>query len=237
MTGKEIVARAQSLSKCKYWFGGKRELASVSLAKRLQSESPSVWTNNYYNRALEDVDGVTHVCDCSGLVCFAYGIGDISSYGIRDKYTVYTGVPKAGMIGWKSGHVGIFSRDGWDAPIIEMRAQAYDYQASRTFKECGFTKVLYSKDVNYDESSTQNDTTKVGWHKDAMGWWYRHTEGTGEGTYYHECCAHINGHFYFFDRDGYICTFSTPVQEAPGATTYISKWERVKPESETGWLL
>ena len=219
MTGKEIVARAQSLSKYKYWYGGKRELASVSLAKRLKSENPSVWTDSYYQEALKDVDGVTHVCDCSGLVCFAYGIGDVSSYGIKEKYQIYTGVPKAGMIGWKSGHVGIFSRDGWDAPIIEMRSQYYDYQDKRTYKECGFTKVLYSPSYIYDESSTQNDDTKVGWHRDSSGWWYRHTEGTGPNTYYHETFQTINGKRYCFDKHGYIC--------------YLN---RVDGNSETGWL-
>ena len=123
------------------------------------------------------------------------------------------------MIGWKSGHVGIFSRDGWDAPIIEMRSQYYDYQDKRTYKECGFTKVLYSPSYIYDESSTQNDDTKVGWHRDSSGWWYRHTEGTGPNTYYHETFQTINGKRYCFDKHGYIC--------------YLN---RVDGNSETGWL-
>lgn len=209
MTGKEIVARAQSLSKYKYWYGGKRELASVSLAKRLKSENPSVWTDSYYQEALKDVDGVTHVCDCSGLVCYAYGIGDVGSYTIREKYTTYSGTPRSGMIGWKKGHVGIFSADGWDAPIIEMRSQAHDYRCSRTFAQCGFTHVLYDKAVDY----MAEDVTAVGWHKDVGGWWYRHTRGTGPATYFHDTFETINGHQYVFNNEGYICSL-VPVSES-----------------------
>lgn len=215
MTGKEIVERAKALSGYKYWYGGKRELASKKLADKLRIENPSVWTAEYYSTALKDVDGKTHVCDCSGLVCYAYGVSDIGSYAIREKYTAYTGTPKAGMIAWRKGHVGIFSADGWDAPIIEMRSQAYDYRCSRTFKQAGFTHVLFDKGVDY----MADDTTTVGWHKDGAGWWYRHTRGVGPATYFHDCMETVSGHRYVFDSDGYICTL-----------------KRVSPESGEGWI-
>ena len=215
MNATDILTRANSLKGFKYWYGGKRELASVSLANRLKKENPSVWTDTYYNTSLRDIDGKTHVCDCSGLVCYAYGIGDIGSYNIKEKYPAWEYEPRAGMIAWKRGHVGIFSADGWDAPIIEMRSQAYDFQNTRTYKECGFTAVLYSRNVDY--SSRENDTAR-GWHADGLGWWYRHTDGTGPDTYYHDTVVVINGHKYHFDSQGYICTLN-----------------RVPPTSKTGW--
>ena len=215
MTGLEIVERAKALSGYKYWYGGKREIASQKLADRLRIENPSVWTPEYYSTALKDVDGKTRVCDCSGLVCYAYNVGDVGSYTIREKYTAYTGTPKAGMIGWKKGHVGIFSADGWDAPIIEMRSQSYDYRCSRTFSQCGFTHVLYDKAVDY----MTEDKTAVGWHKDGGGWWYRHTRGTGPATYFHDTFETINGHLYVFNDEGYICSL-VPVSK----------------DSETGWI-
>lgn len=216
MTGKEIVTRAKSLAGCKYWYGGKRELASKSLADRLRKENSKVWTDVYYNTALKDVDGITHVCDCSGLVCYAYGISDIGSYQLKEKYKAWRGVPKAGMIGWKSGHVGIFSADGWDSPIIEMRSQAYDYMAVRTYKQCGFTSVLYDSLIDYEETDPYK---QIGWHKDGFGWWYRHTVGEGAGTYYHDCFTTVNGRYYCFDSQGYICELN-----------------RVSPDSKEGWL-
>lgn len=217
MTGHEIVSRAESLCNCAYWYGGKRQLASKALADTLKAANPSVWTASYYATALRDIDGQTHVCDCSGLVCYAYNITDIGSYTIRDKFKVWTAEPKAGMIGWKKGHVGIFSRDGWDAPIIEMRSQNYDFMESRTFKECGFSKVLYSESVQYGD--TENPEEAIGWHADENGWWYRHTKGTGKDTYYHDTQMFINGHMYLFDSEGYIITYA-----------------RVSPNSKEGWL-
>lgn len=219
MTGTEIVERAKALSKYKYWYGGKRQLATRALADVLKKENSKVWTETYYSRALNDIDGVTRVCDCSGLVCYAYNIADVGSYQIKEKYKAWNGTPKEGMIGWKSGHVGIFSADGWSAPIIEMRSQAYDYQCNRTYADCGFTAVLYDAFIDYDSTPETYDDTKPGWHKDTNGWWYRHTEGTGPDTYFHDTIKAIGGHRYVFDSEGYICTL-----------------QRVSPNSKEGWI-
>lgn len=224
MTGAEIVTRARSLSNYRYWYGGKREVATVELANQLKRENPDTWDALYYSAALADVDGTTRVCDCSGLVCYAYDIGDISSYGIRSKYKVWPDAPRAGMIGWRKGHVGIFSADGWDAPIIEMRSRVYDYQCRRTYAECGFTAVLYDPAIDYS-TSTGDDIKKVGWHADNLGWWYRHTAGTGKETYYYSTLVKIGRHWYYFKDDGYI-------YEMAG-----DKLARVSPESETGWIV
>lgn len=234
MNAREILLRAKSLRDCKYWYGGKRELASKALADRLKNENPSVWTTGYYSKALKDVDGKTHVCDCSGLVCYAYGTSDIGSYAIKEKYKEWTGEPKAGMIGWKRGHVGIFSADGWGAPIIEMRGIDYDYMCSRTFKECGFTAVLHGVGVDYDASS--DDNTAIGWHSDDVGWWYRFAVGYGPSTYYHDCFKEVGGHLYLFDGMGYICT--NPVWSKHNDDYNLTEmtFEIVPPTSGTGWI-
>lgn len=217
MTGKEIVEKARGFASFRYWYGGKREIATKALADRLKKENPGVWTETYYSRALKDIDGATRVCDCSGLVCACYGIKDVGSYQIAEKFKKWTGTPRAGMIAWKKGHVGIFLSDGWGAKIAEMRSQAYDYQETRTFADCGFTSVLYDPAVTYGEE--KDDGTAVGWHKDGTGWWYRHTKGTGAATYYHDVFEEINGRKYCFDSSGYICTLI-----------------RVRPDSNGGWL-
>lgn len=199
MTGKEIVERARSLKRFKYWYGGKRELASVRLAYRLKRENPSVWTDTYYKEALKDVDGKTRVCDCSGLVCYAYGISDIGSYQLKEKYKVWNGKPLPGMIAWKPGHVGIILDT--DGHVIEMRSQKYDYMETRYRKEAGLLTLLYDPNVNYDVS---RETSDIGWNKDDAGWWYRHTNGTGPDTYYHDGAAIVNGKVFIFDSSGYI---------------------------------
>lgn len=219
-TATEIIEAAKSLSNYVYWYGGKREECTYRLAQKLKSANPSVWTQSYYNKARQDITNGRKCCDCSGLVSFAYGISDIGSSAMPEKFETYTGAPFAGMIAWKSGHCGIFLADGWDAPIAEMRGIDYDYQETRTFKEVGFTRVLCSRSVLYEYGTTM----AVGWHKDASGWWYRHTAGIGPKTYYHDCFQAINGHPYFFNGSGYICKI-TPTDPTP-----------IPPTSSTGWL-
>lgn len=217
MTGKEIVAAAMKMKSYKYWYGGKRELATTTLAGQLKSEYPGVWTESYYQKALKDCDGKTVVADCSALVCGAYGMKDMGSYQIKNAFKEWTGLPRAGMIGWKRGHVGIFSGDGWDAKIIEMRGIDYDWQKMRSYSQCGFTAVLYAPGVDYGVGGY----SAVGWHGDKLGWWYRHTYGTGAGTYYADCCKIINGHAYLFNKDGYI-------RDLAG--------HKIPQESSTGWI-
>lgn len=219
MTGKEIVDRARSLSHMVYWYGGKRQKCTTALASGLMKQNPGVWTDAYFKKAVRDIHNKKSCCDCSGLVCYAYDIPDIGSYQLRQRYRFWTGAPRAGMVAWKSGHVGIFSHDGWDAPIIEMRGIDDDYQECRTYSQCGFTHVLYDPSIEYEDADK-----KTGWHSDKSGWWYRHTYGTGPGTYYHDTAKIINGHCYLFDSDGYICE----------AGAYTGR--RVPPTSDRGWI-
>lgn len=147
MTGYDIVRRAMELKDYKYWYGGKREKATLALAQRLKKENPSVWDEDYMLKAKIDISHGEKVCDCSGLVCYAYGIGDISSYGLKKKYKVWTGKPKPGMISWKPGHVGIIKT--CSGKVIEMRGIDYDFTDTRYRKEAGLMTLLYDPNVEY----------------------------------------------------------------------------------------
>ena len=50
-------------------------------------------------------------------------------------------------------------------------------------------------------SVSASGTTK-GWQKDNYGWWYK----TGKNTYAKNEFLNINGNFYLFDSNGYMCT-------------------------------
>lgn len=220
MTGQEIVARAKSCKLWAYWYGAKHEVPTQALADRLQKENPSVWGATYKRKALNDIGVAPIVCDCSGLVCYCYGIKDIGSYQIKEKFKEWKGSPKPGMIAWKPGHVAIISDT--QGHIIEMRSIDYDYQETRYRKAAGLDTILYDPDIDYN-CDTPSDQ-KPGWHSDVCGWWYRHTQGTGKGTYYHDCVKIINGHCYVFDSDGYICEMGA----------YLGR--RVSPKSDRGWI-
>lgn len=232
MTGKEIVERAREKKNWKYWYGGKGEVASAELASILMHQNPNVWSNAYYLKALEDIRMHATVCDCSGFVCICYGMSNIGTYqmgrggnGLKERPLAGA---KPGMIAWKNGHCGIIIDD--DMHVAEMRGIDYDYQETRTFAQAGFTKVLYLQNVDY---SSENDDTTIGWHNDAAGWWYRHTKGRGANTYWHDTFRVVNGHTYYFDSDGYICTVDSKTRVGKHTR---AEFVRVTPDSETGWL-
>lgn len=73
------------------------------------------------------------------------------------------------------------------------------YKDSNT-RIAGYGRPAYGE----QEVKTVEDVSKVGWHKDNTGWWYRHTAGTGTDTYYHSIIKEINGVCYAFNKNGYL---------------------------------
>lgn len=195
MNGKEICARASEWKNYKYWYGGKGEIATVPLANRLRAENPSVWTASYYAKALRDVDGTTRVGDCSGLVCHAYGIGNISSYSIHYKYPVYSGAIKDGMILWRKGHVGIYEQ----GKVHELKGIDYDYQFN-DYNPKEWSAIHYDPSVEYESHGYD-----IGWHCDMKSgrWWYQYS--TADDGYYQNRVVRINEKYYAFDKDGWMC--------------------------------
>lgn len=198
-TGRELLENMEKYRKMnmRYWYGGKGQIASKQLAAYLKKENPNVWTDSYYREALEDVDGETRVCDCSGLVCLVYEIPQIGSYQIEQKFAEWKGEPKRGMIAWRPGHVGLIcSLNG--GYMAEMRSIKYDYKETRTYKNAKMEKILYSPGIDYD------NVQSTGWHSDSSGLWFAY--GNKQGEYYIESVKEIEGERYVFDRNGYVYT-------------------------------
>lgn len=140
----EIIARARSLSQVKYWYGGSGQVANINLANSLRSSYPSIWTQKYYNEAIQDIAGGYRVGDCSYLVCYAYDIGRTSSTYLEQKYPAYQGTGLPGMILWRPGHVAI--TDGTYS--IQLQGLKTDY-VERPLSEDKYSKVLYDPNINY----------------------------------------------------------------------------------------
>lgn len=203
MTGKQIVEKALSIgSKSVYWYGGKRQTPTIALAKTLRKENPKVWTEEYYEAALKDVGGAKLVCDCSGLVCGAYGISDIGTATMCSRFQIWTPAKapfKPGMIAWRAGHCGIiYDKTGH---VYEMRGLKWDFCKNRTFESAGFTYVLYDPAVNYEE----NDHNP-GWHFDEgeKKWWY--ATGWNAGDYHRAGFYKIGNAWYYFNTGGWLVT-------------------------------
>lgn len=65
--------------------------------------------------------------------------------------------------------------------------------------------LTYSRIAGYgrpDWSLVENPVYEIGWHHDSNGWWYADTDH----SYYASCWQTINGHRYYFNKDGYAVT-------------------------------
>lgn len=148
----DIVERAKSMSNHKYWYGGGGQIATQALADSLYNTyKNTIWSKDYYNTALKDIDGTTRVSDCSHLVSYAYGLVEHGTHGLNttalvNKYAKYAdrNNPKNGMICWRSGHCGIYA----DGQVIQMKSQKYDYYVE-TYKAGDWDYILYDKNRSY----------------------------------------------------------------------------------------
>lgn len=143
----EIVQRAQSLGNYKYWYGGAGQVATKALADELKASYGGVWTQSYYNKALNDIG--QRVADCSYLVNYAYGTASPGNHGIGtsqylSRYSKWNGVPKNGMIAWRNGHTGIY----YNGKTIEMVGIDYDYM-ERDYVKSEWTCILYDPNRKY----------------------------------------------------------------------------------------
>ena len=188
----EILNNIKTFENVKYWYGAKGELASIELAKRLKAENPKVWTNTYYSRALQDIDGKTRVCDCSGMVCACYDISNIGSYVINETFSKTKKI-KNGMILWRKGHVGIYA----NGKVYQMKSQAKDFFIEN-YNAKEWSNILYSEKIDYDYAYDK------GWHLDKKGYWYAY--GNHQGEFHKDTIQSINNHYFYFDKDGYIKT-------------------------------
>lgn len=193
MTGQDIVRRALEIGqKSVYWYGAKRQIPTEKLAQTLRRNNPSVWTKEYLDAARADIGKCKLVCDCSGLVCGAYGVPDIGTSQFPRKFMEYTGanyIP--GMIAWKRGHCGIILDS--HGTIAEMRGLKWDFCTKRTFSSARFEKIFYSMEVTY----VGFNGAKMGWTKTGDTWQYIKQNG----RYACNEFLKIGGSWYYFNAD------------------------------------
>lgn len=62
--------------------------------------------------------------------------------------------------------------------------------------------VVCGPGIGGEDVDTPTPKYVKGWHHDNNGWWY----ADSTSTYYHDCWQNINGHRYYFNKDGYAVT-------------------------------
>lgn len=146
MTGNDIIKNALLYKNCVYWYGAKGEQCTYKLLNILSALYPGIYTTTYKQKCMTDIRNGEHAIDCSGLVCRAYGISNMSTYDMPKHFTEYTGPVKNGMIVWKHEHVGLY----YNGMVLEARGIDYDVTDTRTYKKSDWERVYINSDVNYD---------------------------------------------------------------------------------------
>lgn len=194
LTNNGVIKNVFKYKDFVYWFGGKGQKCTQSLLNTLSNLYPNIYTKIYINKCKEDIKKGKYCIDCSGLVCKAYEIKDLGSYQLMEKYKkIPVKECKSGMILWRKGHVAIALDNNF---MIEAKGIDYDVKISK-YKDTDFIYALYTDDVDYIWEYS------VGWHTDEKGKWYAY--GNQIGCYYKNTCKEIEGKYYYFDEDGYIC--------------------------------
>ena len=148
MTGDEIARRALEYRNCVYWYGAKGQPCTVNLLSQLSCMYPGMYTLTYKRKCLEDIEKHKTAIDCSGLVCKAYGIDQISTYKMPEVFTQFNGVPANGMVVWNKSHVGIY----FNGRIIEARGIDYDVTTNRKYRAKDWARIYIMRGVDYGGS-------------------------------------------------------------------------------------
>ena len=146
MTGNDIIKNALRCGNYVYWYGAKGEECTYKLLNTLSALYPGIYTTTYKQKCMADIRNGKNAIDCSGLVCLAYGISNISTYEMPKHFTEYTGPIKNGMIVWRRNHVGLY----YNGVVIEARGIDYDVTANRIYKKSDWERIYIKPDVNYD---------------------------------------------------------------------------------------
>ena len=161
MTGNDIIKNALWYRNYVYWYGAKGEECTYKLLNTLSTMYPGIYTTTYKQKCMIDIRNGKHAIDCSGLVCRAYGISNISTYEMPKHFTEYNGPIKNGMIVWRHEHVGLY----YNGMVLEARGIDYDITDTRTYKKSDWECVYIKPDVNYDADM---DHTPIDYLKTAI---------------------------------------------------------------------
>lgn len=165
LTGKGLVDFCREKLGMPYFFGAKMEILTQALMATMHRMYPGTVTELYIKKA-RDRGMVGKVCvDCSGLIG-AYRKKQIGSAQLHQTAKTRLSINEAdkwadGVVCWRSGHVGVFAKEGGKKVVYEAKGIDYgvvksDFIASKW--SCGLT----FDDIDYAYDETVANKTQRG---------------------------------------------------------------------------
>lgn len=195
--------------------------------KDLDSKTANAGSNNYTKYARDIYPSLQGQAWCDMFVdwCFVQAFGQVqakrligggfsaytptSAQYYKDKGQYYKKDPRPGdQIFFRNStricHTGIvIAVDGKKVYTVEGNTSAgiavIPNGGSVCLKEYDLDNSRIDGYGRPDWSLVEERKYVVGWHQDSTGWWYADTES----SYYQLCFQNINGHRYYFNKDGY----------------------------------
>lgn len=216
MTRTEIVNRAKAFydQQWEYIYGAKYWMNPITSSRinQLRRENSTVFTTDYYNKAMKLVG--YNCIDCSGLVCSCWGISDIGSWKISELPDTipssYVNVKltelQEGDAVWKEGHCGIYIGNN---NVVEAKGISYGVVISK-LSDNNWVKGVRMFTTDYENLS---------WNPTEKGWWYAY--GHNKGDYYKNCIATIDNEQFAFNGEGYVVSPAKIDTDSRGKITNV----------------
>lgn len=206
---KEFIKNAESYvgrSDWHYLYGYKGEEISRTLNAEFEKLYPRIWGQSNYQTKSREWIGQRAV-DCSGLIFLASDKDArclVNSSTISAKWSRIK-TPRAGAIGWRSGHV-VIVKEVRESDIIIIESAGIEAGIrERVAAVSEFKKYVLCPAVDYAE---EGNKYQIGWNKDDRGWWYS-PDGTNylaNGYYKLSWSKNSEGDWFYFDSEGWLIT-------------------------------
>jgi len=165
LTGKGLVEYAKGKVGTPYFFGAKMEILTNALMAMMHRSYPGTVTEKYMQKA-KSMGNVGKInVDCSGLIG-AYRENQIGSSQLYQTAYARLSINECskwadGVVCWRQGHVGVFSREGGKCYVYE--AKGIDYGTVKSeFIPSKWTCGLTFSDIDYCYDEKVADTTWKG---------------------------------------------------------------------------
>ena len=165
LTGKGMVEYAKGKVGTPYFFGAKMEILTNALMANMHRLYPGTVTDRYMEKA-KSMGNVGKInTDCSGLIG-GYRNKQIGSAQLYQTASARLSVKEAdkwadGVVCWRSGHVGVFSRENGKKYVYE--AKGIDYGTIKSvFDPAKWSAGLTFSDIAYIYEETVSDKSSHG---------------------------------------------------------------------------
>lgn len=153
----KIATEIINSNRVAYWFGGKGQVANYELYQQLKHQYPSMFTPDRSERIADDIKNKKRVFDCSGYVCWVYGINNLGTEQLfaspMFRHVDISKKPKNLAILYRHNHVGLYV-DGY---VWQLKGFWYGATKDEKYDPSKWTCILEYSAFDYSKHKYDSD--------------------------------------------------------------------------------